>query len=148
IEFARNVLGKENANSTEIGQTSYPIIDLMENQKNVKNKGGTMRLGTYTCILKEGSKAHAAYGTLKIRERHRHRYEFNNKYLEKFEQAGMISTGMNPDTNLVEIMEIKDHPWFVGTQYHPELKSTVTSPHPLFIKFVKTALEIKKNQGH
>ena len=148
IEFARNVLEKENANSTEISQTTYPVIDLMENQKNVKNKGGTMRLGTYACILKEGSKAHAAYGTLKIRERHRHRYEFNNTYLEKFEHAGMISTGMNPDTNLVEIMEIKDHPWFVGTQYHPELKSTVTSPHPLFIKFVKTALEIKKSQGH
>ncbi|MBC6399581.1 MAG: CTP synthase [Ekhidna sp.] len=146
IEFARNVLGKEKANSTEMGKTSYPVIDLMENQKNVKNLGGTMRLGTYACNLKKGSKAYAAYGTLKIQERHRHRYEFNNRYLEAFEHAGMISTGMNPDTNLIEVMEIKDHPWFVGTQYHPELKSTVTSPHPLFIKFVKTSLELKRSR--
>ncbi|MEM7297074.1 MAG: CTP synthase [Bacteroidota bacterium] len=145
IEFARNVLGKKKANSTEMGKTSYPVIDLMENQKNLKNLGGTMRLGSYTCHLKKGSKAHAAYGTTKIQERHRHRYEFNNKYLADFENAGMIATGTNPDTNLVEIMEIKDHPWFVGAQYHPELKSKVINPHPLFVKFVKAALERKKS---
>ena len=144
IEFARNVLGKKKANSTEMAKTSCPVIDLMEDQKDVKSMGGTMRLGTYACNLKKGSKTHAAYGTLKIRERHRHRYEFNNKYLKEFEHAGMVATGTNPDTNLVEVIEIKNHPWFVGTQYHPELKSTVTSPHPLFVKFVKTALELKR----
>ena len=146
IEFARNVLGQKKANSTEMTKSSYPVIDLMEDQKNVKNMGGTMRLGAYTCQLKKGSKAYAAYGSSKIKERHRHRYEFNSKYLEEFENAGMIATGTNPDTNLVEIMEIKDHPWFVGTQYHPELKSTVTEPHPLFVKFVKASLEYKKKQ--
>lgn len=145
IEFARNVLGKKKANSTEMAKTSHPVIDLMENQKNLKNMGGTMRLGAYTCQLKKGSKSYAAYGTSKIQERHRHRYEFNNKYLEDYENAGMIATGTNPDTNLVEIMEIKDHPWFVGTQYHPELKSTVKDPHPLFVKFVKAALDHKKS---
>lgn len=145
IEFARNVLGKKKANSTEMAKTPYPVIDLMEDQKNLKNLGGTMRLGAYTCQLKKGSKAHGAYGTQKIQERHRHRYEFNNKYLEEYENAGMIATGTNPDTNLVEIMEIKDHPWFVGTQYHPELKSTVMDPHPLFVKFIKASLEKKKS---
>lgn len=146
IEFARNVLGKKKANSAEMSTTAYPVIDLMENQKNIKDMGGTMRLGAYTCQLKKGSKAHAAYGSSKIKERHRHRYEFNSKYLDAFENAGMIATGINPETNLVEIMEIQDHPWFVGTQYHPELKSTVTEPHPLFLKFVKASLEYKKNQ--
>ncbi|GAB4243839.1 MAG: CTP synthase [Ekhidna sp.] len=145
IEFARNVIGKKKANSTEMGKTPYPVIDLMEDQKNLKNLGGTMRLGAYTCLLKKGSKSHGAYGSTKIQERHRHRYEFNNKYLEEFENAGMVATGTNPDTNLVEIMEIKDHPWFVGTQYHPELKSTVANPHPLFVKFVKASLEHKKS---
>lgn len=147
IEFARNVIGSKKANSTEMSKTSYPVIDLMESQKNIKNKGGTMRLGAYVCDLKKGSKAYGAYGTKKIMERHRHRYEFNNKYLEDFENAGMIATGINPDTNLVEIMEIKDHPWFVGTQYHPELKSTVMDPHPLFVKFVKASLDLKKSQA-
>jgi len=146
IEFARNVLGKKKANSTEMVKTSYPVIDLMEDQKNIKNMGGTMRLGAYTCQLKKGSKAHMAYSSSKIKERHRHRYEFNNTFLEDFENAGMTATGINPDTNLVEIMEVKDHPWFVGTQYHPELKSTVTEPHPLFVKFVKASLEYKKSQ--
>lgn len=146
IEFARNVLGQKKANSTEMAKTSYPVIDLMESQKNIKDMGGTMRLGAYVCELKKGSKAYAAYGSKKIMERHRHRYEFNNKYLEDFENAGMTATGINPDTNLVEIMEIKDHPWFVGTQYHPELKSTVTDPHPLFVKFVKASLDLKKSQ--
>ena len=145
IEFARNVLNKKKANSTEMAKTSYPVIDLMESQKNIKDMGGTMRLGAYVCDLKKGSKAHSAYGSRKIKERHRHRYEFNNKYLEDFESAGMIASGTNPDTNLVEIMEIKDHPWFVGTQYHPELKSTVTDPHPLFVKFVKASLDHKRN---
>ena len=105
-----------------------------------------MRLGAYDCELKKGSKAQTAYGARKIQERHRHRYEFNNSYLEDFENAGMTATGINPDTNLVEIMEIKDHPWFVGTQYHPELKSTVTNPHPLFVKFVKASLDHKKSK--
>ncbi|MEQ6168962.1 MULTISPECIES: CTP synthase [unclassified Ekhidna] len=146
IEFARNVLGKKKANSTEMTKTSYPVIDLMESQKNIKDMGGTMRLGAYVCELKKGSKAYAAYGSKRIMERHRHRYEFNNKYLEDYENGGMIATGINPETNLVEIMEIKDHPWFVGTQYHPELKSTVMDPHPLFVKFIKASLDLKKSQ--
>ncbi|MEO9484933.1 MAG: CTP synthase [Ekhidna sp.] len=146
IEFARNVLGKKKANSKEMAKTSYPVIDLMESQKNIKDMGGTMRLGAYVCELKKGSKAYAAYGSKKIMERHRHRYEFNNKFLEEYENAGMTATGINPDTNLVEIMEIKDHPWFVGTQYHPELKSTVMDPHPLFVKFIKASLDQKKSQ--
>ena len=146
IEFARNVLGMKKANSKEIAKTPHPVIDLMENQKNIKDMGGTMRLGAYVCKLKKGSKAYAAYGSGKIMERHRHRYEFNNKFLEEYENAGMIATGINPETNLVEIMEIKDHPWFVGTQYHPELKSTVMNPHPLFVKFVKASLDLKKSQ--
>lgn len=146
IEFARNVLKKKKANSTEMAKTSNPVIDLMESQKNIKDMGGTMRLGAYVCELKKGSKAYAAYGSKKIMERHRHRYEFNNKFLEEYENAGMTATGINPKTNLVEIMEIKDHPWFVGTQYHPELKSTVTDPHPLFVKFVKASLDLKKSQ--
>ncbi len=146
IEFARNVLGKKKANSTEIvPQTSYPVIDLMEDQKAITSMGGTMRLGSYSCTIKKGTKAYSVYGSTKIKERHRHRYEFNNAYLKEFENAGMIASGINPDTNLVEIMEIKDHPWFIGTQYHPELKSTVKDPHPLFVKFVKTAIEQKKN---
>ncbi|MEM0938273.1 MAG: CTP synthase [Bacteroidota bacterium] len=148
IEFARNVLNEKKANSTEMAKSPYPVIDLMENQKNVKNMGGTMRLGAYTCQLKKGSKAFLAYGSSKIKERHRHRYEFNNEYLEEFENAGMIAAGINPETNLVEIMEIKDHPWFVGTQYHPELKSVVTEPHPLFVKFIKASLEYKKAWGY
>ena len=146
IEFARNVLKKKKANSTEMAKTSAPVIDLMESQKNIKDMGGTMRLGAYVCELKKGSKAYAAYGSKKIMERHRHRYEFNSKYLEEYENAGMTATGINPKTKLVEIMEIKDHPWFVGTQYHPELKSTVMDPHPLFVKFIKASLDLKKSQ--
>lgn len=145
IEFARNVLGKKKANSAEmVKKTPYPVIDLMEDQKAVTNMGGTMRLGAYTCLIKKGTKAHQVYGSTKIKERHRHRYEFNSKFLEEFENAGMIASGTNPDTNLVEVMELKDHPWFIGAQYHPELKSTVKDPHPLFVKFVKVALERKK----
>ncbi|XOV95120.1 MAG: CTP synthase [Bacteroidota bacterium] len=146
IEFARNVLQLKGANSTEMDpKTKHPVIDIMESQKNIKEMGGTMRLGTYDCNLKKGTKAHHIYNHVKISERHRHRYEFNGKYLEAFENAGMIASGINPDTNLVEIMEIPDHPWFVGTQFHPELKSTVANPHPLFVKFVKAAIVNKKD---
>ena len=141
IEFSRNVLKLKGANSTEVDpKTKHPVIDMMEDQKNLKNLGGTMRLGAYDCSLKKGSRAYNVYGHNKISERHRHRFEFNNEYLEAFENAGMIASGKNPDTNLVEIMEIVDHPWFVGTQFHPELKSTVDNPHPLFVKFVKAAM--------
>ena len=146
IEFGRNVLGLKKAGSAEMGKTPHPVIDLMEDQKSVTNMGGTMRLGTYTCELKKGSKAYNVYGSKKIKERHRHRYEFNNKYLEEYEKAGMIASGINPENNLVEIMEIKDHPWFIGAQYHPELKSTVIDPHPLFVKFVRAALDRRKSQ--
>lgn len=140
IEFARNVLGMADANSSEMEVTAHPVIDLMEEQKGVTAKGGTMRLGAYPCTLKKGSKVAAAYGTTNISERHRHRYEFNNDYLERFEAAGMKSVGVNPDTGLVEVIEIENHPWFVGTQYHPEYKSTVLRPQPLFVAFVKAAL--------
>ena len=146
IEFARNVLKKKKANSTEmVAKTSYPVIDLMEDQKAITKMGGTMRLGSYACHVKKGTKAHNVYGATKVAERHRHRYEFNNVYLEEFENAGMITSGTNPDTKLVEVMELKDHPWFIGTQYHPELKSTVKDPHPLFVKFIKVALERKQS---
>jgi len=147
VEFARNVMGHKEANSTEMNaDTEYPVIALMESQKNITKKGGTMRLGSYTCELVKGSKAYTAYGKTKIHERHRHRYEFNNKYLKAYEKAGMIATGINPDGNLVEIVELKDHPFFVGAQFHPELKSTVLNPHPLFVKFIKSALEYSKNK--
>ncbi|MEP5611543.1 MAG: CTP synthase [Cyclobacteriaceae bacterium] len=146
VEFARNVLKKKKANSTEmVPKTSYPVIDLMEDQKAITKMGGTMRLGSYACNVKKGTRAYSVYGTAKVNERHRHRYEFNSKYLEEFENAGMIASGVNPDTKLVEVMELKDHPWFIGTQYHPELKSTVKDPHPLFVKFIKVALERKQS---
>ena len=148
IEFARNVLKLKGASSTELNEnTKHPVIDLMEEQKKVTDKGGTMRLGAYPCDLKKGSKASFVYGKTKISERHRHRYEFNNKYLKQMEDAGLIATGINPDTGLVEVVELKDHPWFIGTQYHPELKSTVLNPHPLFVKFVEVALEHKKTNN-
>lgn len=141
IEFARNVLGIHDAHSSEMDpMSSNHVIDLMEEQKGITAKGGTMRLGGYSCSLKEGSKIAEAYGTTTIVERHRHRYEFNNHYLESFENGGMIATGVNPDTGLVEVVEVENHPWFVGTQYHPEYKSTVLTPHPLFVAFVKAAL--------
>jgi len=143
IEFARNVLGWSDAHSTEIVQDcSQPVIDMMEEQKTISNFGGTMRLGAYSCQLKPTCKAHQAYHTEVISERHRHRYEFNNTYLSEFENAGMIATGKNPETGLVEIIEIVDHPWFVGVQYHPEYKSTVELPHPLFVAFIKASLAI------
>lgn len=145
IEFARNVLGHPKANSTEMDpDTPFPIIALMEEQKNLEQMGGTMRLGSYPCDLKKGSKSAQAYGRLKIQERHRHRYEFNNNYLKEMEDDGMVAAGVNPETKLVEIIEIKNHPWFVGTQFHPEYKSTVLNPHPLFVKFITATIDNKK----
>lgn len=140
IEFARNVLGWQNAHSVEMmASTPYPVIDIMEEQKKISNMGHTMRLGNYPCALREGSKIREAYGQENIQERHRHRYEFNSKFLEDFEKAGMKATGINPDTNLVEVVEVEDHPFYVGTQFHPEYASTVESPAPMFIAFVKAA---------
>lgn len=145
IEFARNVLGLENASSTEMApNTPHPVIALMEEQKNVQLMGGTMRLGSYPCELKKGSKAAQAYGKTKVHERHRHRYEFNNEYLEQIESHGLIPSGINPDSKLVEIVELKNHPWFLGTQFHPEYKSTVLNPHPLFVKFISATIANKK----
>jgi CTP synthase len=145
VEFARNVLGLE-ASSTELNpKTKNPVIDMMEEQKKISMKGGTMRLGAYACKLKKGSKAQIAYAESMIHERHRHRYEFNNKYMEAVEAAGLKAVGINPDSNLVEVVELKEHPWFVGVQYHPELKSTVLNPHPLFVKFVEAALNYKRS---
>ncbi len=147
IEFARNVLGLKDANSTEMDpNTPEPVIDMMEDQKRITMKGGTMRLGAYPCVIKEGSLAYRIYGKTEISERHRHRWEFNDKYLDKFEQAGMIATGINPETGLVEIMELPGHPYFIGVQFHPELKSTVENPHPLFVNFVHAA-ELYREQG-
>lgn len=144
IEFARNVLGLTEANSTETAPTKDPVIDIMEEQKGITEKGGTMRLGAYPCRLEVGSNAYNAYGTELISERHRHRYEFNNKYQATLEAAGLKATGINPETGLVEIVEIPSHPWFVGVQFHPEYKSTVPHPHPLFVDFVKAAIAFKK----
>jgi len=142
IEFARNVLHHTKAHSTEMdANTPDPVIDLMEDQKRLQAKGGTMRLGAYPCTLKSSSLAERIYGTTQISERHRHRWEFNNKYLPAFEQAGMMASGLNPDSGLVEVIELKGHPFFIGVQYHPELKSTVENPHPIFVHFVKAALE-------
>ena len=146
IEFARNVLGLSDANSSEMEATPHPVIDLMEEQKGITAKGGTMRLGAYPCALKKGSKVAAAYGTLDISERHRHRYEFNNDYLAQFEAAGMKAVGVNPDTGLVEVVEVESHPWFVGTQYHPEYRSTALRPSPLFVAFVRAAMEHASKQ--
>lgn len=140
IEFARNVLGLKDAHSTEMDPDSKdPVIDLMEEQKKITTKGGTMRLGAYSCELKKDSLADKIYGYSPVSERHRHRWEFNNKYLEQFENAGMIASGKNPGTGLVEIIELQHHPFFIGVQYHPELKSTVENPHPLFVHFIKAA---------
>ena len=147
IEYSRNVLGLKGANSTEMNSnTLYPVIDLMEEQKNITNYGGTMRLGAWDCILKDDSKVRNIYHKEHISERHRHRYEFNNDFLVQVEKAGMIATGKNPKTNLVEVIEIPNHPWFVGVQYHPEYKSTVLNPHPLFVDFVKAALNHSLSQ--
>ena len=142
IEFARNVLKFEGAHSTEINhKTLYPVIDLMEEQKSIIDKGGTMRLGGYKCIISRNSKSFQAYGRVEITERHRHRYEFNDKYFNDFLKHGMVPVGINPESNLVEIMEITDHKWFVGVQFHPEYSSTVENPHPLFVQFVKACIQ-------
>lgn len=145
IEFARNVLGYKDAHTTEIAEDSkYPVISMMEEQKSISNMGGTMRLGAYKCQLKPDSRVAAAYNSDKISERHRHRYEFNNEYLTEYEKAGMIPTGRNPETGLVEVVEIEDHPWFIGVQFHPEYKSTVANPHPLFVAFINAVIANKK----
>ena len=145
IEFARNVLNLDGANSTEMDEnTSYPVIDLMNDQKNITDKGGTMRLGSWDCKLKENSLVSKIYNSENVNERHRHRYEFNSKYLEKIESNGMIASGINNKTGLVEIIELKDHPWFIGVQFHPEYKSTVLSPHPLFVSFISAAVNSNK----
>ncbi len=148
IEFSRNVLDLD-ASSTELDpKTRHPVIDLMEEQKKVTEKGGTMRLGAYACKLKKGSKVHHVYGESLIHERHRHRYELNNKYQGALEEAGLKPVGVNPESGLVEVVELKDHPWFIGVQFHPELKSTVLNPHPLFVKFVEAAINRKKSKNH
>ena len=145
IEFARNVLNYKDAHTTEImDKTPYPVINLMEEQKKISNFGGTMRLGAFQCELKPDSKVSTAYNENSISERHRHRYEFNNKFLRDFEKNGMIASGKNPKTGLVEIIELSDHPWFIGTQFHPEYKSTVINPHPLFVSFVGASVNNKK----
>ncbi len=145
IEFARNVLGISDADSTEMQpDTPSPVIDMMEEQKKITIKGGTMRLGSYPCVIKENTLAHRIYGTLEINERHRHRWEFNNEYLNRFEEAGMIASGINPQTGLVEILELNAHPFFIGVQYHPELKSTVENPQPIFVSFIKAAKDFKE----
>ena len=144
VEFCKNVLQLEGASSTEVvAQPMSPVIDLMEEQKGIKQKGGTMRLGQYPCKIEKGSKAHSAYGNENIMERHRHRYEFNNTYKDQIVNGGLKATGVNPESGLVEIVELENHPWFVGVQFHPELKSTVENPHPLFVAFVKASLENK-----
>jgi len=148
IEFGRNVLGIKNAHSTEMDpNTENPVIDLMEEQKKISAKGGTMRLGTYPCAIKEGSLARRIYGKPVVNERHRHRWEFNNKYLEQYEAAGMIASGKNPESDLVEIIELTAHPFFVGVQYHPELKSTVENPQPVFVNFIKAAKEYAEQKN-
>lgn len=144
IEFARNVLKIEDANSTEFNlSTKNPIIDFLPGQEDNINTGGTMRLGSYNCRLLKKSLVYKAYGKKEISERHRHRYEFNNDYLPQIEASGLIATGVNPEANLVEVVELRDHPYFIGVQYHPELKSTVENPHPLFVSFIRAALENK-----
>jgi len=125
--------------------TSYPVIDIMEEQKKINKKGGTMRLGAYPCTIADGSIAFSVYGTADIKERHRHRYEFNNAFLEQYKEAGMIPVGINRADNLVEMIELKDHPWFIGVQFHPEYRSTVASPHPLFVNFVAAAIRHKNS---
>ncbi|GAB6076719.1 CTP synthase [Desulfurobacterium crinifex] len=148
IEFARNVAGLEGAHSAEFSSTTpYPVIDLMEEQRGVEEKGGTMRLGAYPCVLKEGTFSFNAYGKKEISERHRHRYEFNNQFRETLEKAGLVIAGTSPDGKLVEVVEIKGHPWFVAVQFHPEFKSRPRSPHPLFVNFVKAAKELEEQFG-
>ena len=145
IEFARNVLKIKDANSTEVNpKTKNPVIDLMHDQKNIINKGGTMRLGAWNCKLIKDSLCYSIYKNENIQERHRHRYEFNNRYLNEFDTNGFVAIGKNSDTELVEVIEIKDHPWFIGVQFHPEYKSTVSCPHPLFVSFLNAAKNNKR----
>lgn len=147
IEFARNVIGLAEAHSTEMyPETQFPVIDLMEEQKTVTDKGGTMRLGAYACKTKDKTLARKIYGKANISERHRHRWEFNNKYLKDYEAAGMVISGVNQESGLVEIVELPNHPYFIGVQFHPELKSTVMAPHPLFVNFVKAAIDFSKTK--
>lgn len=149
VEFARNVLGWKEANSTESDpNTPYPVIDMMEEQKKITMKGATMRLGAYKCVLKKSSKSFAAYNKAEISERHRHRWEMNNQYIADFEAAGLFAVGTNPENGLVEVVELKKHPYFIGVQFHPELKSTVDNPHPLFIRFVQAALEDMRRRSN
>jgi CTP synthase len=148
IEFGRNVLGFKDAHSTEMNpSTPYPVIDIMEEQKKINKKGGTMRLGSYPCTIKTGTKIWDVYHKTEIIERHRHRYEFNNAYLADYQKAGLKPVGINEQNDLVEIIELEDHPWFVAVQFHPEYKSTVASPHPLFVHFVKAAIQYRKVQS-
>lgn len=147
VEFARNVLGYEDANSRELDEkTEHNVIDIMEDQKNITDLGGTMRLGAYECVLKQGSRAFEIYKKEHIQERHRHRYEFNNSFEQEYERAGMKCVGRNPESDLVEIVEIPGLKWYIGTQFHPEYSSTVLNPHPLFLDFVKTAIACKKGK--
>ena len=147
VEFARNVLGYEDANSRELDEkTEHNVIDIMEDQKNITDLGGTMRLGAYECVLKQGSRAFEIYKKEHIQERHRHRYEFNNSFEQEYERAGMKCVGRNPESDLVEIVEIPGLKWYIGTQFHPEYSSTVLKPHPLFLDFVKTAIACKKGK--
>ncbi|HNB82081.1 MAG TPA: gamma-glutamyl-gamma-aminobutyrate hydrolase family protein, partial [Chitinophagaceae bacterium] len=148
IEFARNVLSYQGANSTEMDiHTAYPVIDIMEDQKNIIQMGGTMRLGAYDCEIDVHSKAYEVYGKQYISERHRHRWEFNNTYLGQFEAAGMKAVGKNPGSGLVEIVELSDHPFYIGAQFHPELKSTVENPHPLFVGFIQAAMKLEADKA-
>ena len=145
IEFARNVLGLADANSSEMESTPHPVIDLMPDQKDVRSKGATMRLGAYPCIIQPDTLMAKCYGKTEIQERHRHRYEYQNQYRETLENAGLICSGISPDGNLVEAVEWKDHPFFIGVQYHPEFKSRPNRPHSLFQGFLAAALEGEKN---
>ena len=148
IEFARNVLGWKDANTSEVNeQTTHPVIDLMADQNNITQMGGTMRLGQYPCALTPGTKTYAAYGEPEVMERHRHRYEFNNKYRQDFIDAGMVIAGINPQRDLVEIVELTDHPWFVAGQFHPEFLSRPNRPHPLFAGFIHAALEERQQKA-
>jgi len=145
IEFARNVLGYKDANSREMDEkTPHNVIDIMEEQKNITDMGGTMRLGAYECVLKQGSRVCDIYGKTHIQERHRHRYEFNNDFQKEYERAGMMCVGRNPESDLVEIVEIPGLNWYIGTQFHPEYQSTVLHPHPLFVDFIKHSIDNQK----
>jgi len=147
IEYARNVLDLSNANSTEMDKkTPHPVISLMEDQKEITNKGGTMRLGSWECKIKDKTKVHKIYNTKTVFERHRHRWELNDKYINQLDKNGFKASGINPETGLVEIVELSSNDWFIGVQFHPEYKSTVECPHPLFVSFVKACLKYRKSK--